>query len=238
MPSVTDPARDLAEVCDRLSGSVHQTGDAYLAKHFAVQPWSREFFKIISSIIDQIELVRVLISQLDLDNDIMLDAIQHVDKIRLAFARDSLFNTWNNHNSGAFCLARENVQPIKMLSSQIRKKISYPKLSDDEVAKVLNDLSELKSWLKSHELEEKDFIREAILHGIEEFEFRLLHLGWVGWGYALESLKEVIGAYLALERGFEAPDAYPQSVTAHPALGGARSWGWELWLTAGLDGTL
>jgi hypothetical protein len=27
-------------------------------------------------------------------------------------------------------------------------------------------------------------------------------------------------------------------VTAHPALGGARSWGWELWLTAGLDGTL
>jgi len=58
-------------------------------------------------------------------------------------------------------------------------------------------------FLRDHQLERQDFIRQALIEGLEQFIFRLERLRWLGWGYSLEALKDVIGAYFALERGFD-----------------------------------
>jgi len=84
-------------------------------------------------------------------------------------------------------------------------------LSDDEQAALLLEVSQLLEWLGQHQLAERDFIRQAITDGLRQFQFRLERIGWLGWGYALDSLREVIGAYLALERGVEDPQSAPDA---------------------------
>ncbi len=83
----------------------------------------------------------------------------------------------------------------------IRPHQSYPKLDDAERDDLLAAVDQLLHWLNEHQLAEQDFIRQALIDGLTRFRFRLARIQWIGWGYTLESLREVIGAYFALERG-------------------------------------
>ena len=47
MTTVTDPARELADICMRLTDGVSTKGDDFLAAKFQVAVWSTEFFQII-----------------------------------------------------------------------------------------------------------------------------------------------------------------------------------------------
>ena len=85
-----------------------------------------------------------------------------------------------------------------MLSAQVRAKISYPKLTDEQIQDLLNDIDLLLTWLHEHQLSEQDFIRQAIIEGLEHLQFRLSCLSWLGWEFSQKALKEVIGAYLLL----------------------------------------
>ncbi|TPN28799.1 hypothetical protein FKO01_20590 [Mesorhizobium sp. B2-3-3] len=212
MPTLTDPARELAEICERLSEPADRiTGDAYMAKKFEVRAWSKDFYQIIFCIVERADYLLKLIDEIELDDDIRNDAKAHVEQIKLAFSKESLNNRWTKDGQGLSHLKRENIQPIKMLSQQIRQKVSFPKLDSDEIAELLGMLSELEGWLREHQLKDQDFIRQSIIDGTIQLKFRLERVGWLGWGYTIESLREVIGAYLALERGFpdlaQAPDA-------------------------------
>ena len=88
-----------------------------------------------------------------------------------------------------------HINPIKTLSYQIRQKVSYPKLDEDDRKELLAVVSELIEWLKEHQLKEQDFIRQAIVEGLEQFRFRLERFEWLGWGYTLGSLRDVVAAY-------------------------------------------
>lgn len=209
MPSVTDPARELADVFEKLSPAAKVRGDDHLASKFGVAAWSTSFYQIVFCITERSDALIGIINALEMDEDIKKDAIRHLKDIRQAFARDSLSKSWQE--VGSTYLRRENVQPIKMLSPYVRQKLSYPKLDDEEIKELLELLAKLEGWLEKQQLAEQDFIRQAILEGVRNVRFRIERIGWLGWGYTVSSIREVIGAYLALESGLPdvaaAPDA-------------------------------
>lgn len=210
MSLITDPAKELAQLCNSLTQSVDQKGDDYLAAKFNVDPWSVEFYKIIFCIIERIEEVQSISDTLEIDDDIKSNLKNNFSEIRRAFSKESLVGNWKP-NGGPHFLRRENTGPIMMLSPLMRQKVTIPLLSPDEIQELLTEVQELEAWLNEHQLVEQDFIRQAIIDGLENFRFSLEHLNWVGIGYTLKSLREVIGAYLALERGLGPEADYPDS---------------------------
>jgi hypothetical protein len=182
MNDFTDPARELAEVCDKLTESNGTIGGKFLATKFSVEPDSFEFFQIIYCIVERIDFLLSILSSIELDDDYREDAAKHLRELKKAFSNQSLASSWSS--MGKKFVSKENIQPIKMLSAQVRAKISYPKLTDEQI--------------QEHQLSEQDFIRQAIIEGLEHLQFRLSCLSWLGWGFSQKALKEVIGAYLLL----------------------------------------
>lgn len=211
MVTQTDPARELAEICVRLQGNADARGDDWLAAKFGVKAWSKEFYEIVFCIVERADFLISIINELDLDEDFKGEAAQHVEAVKTAFSQRALSSPWKV--VGAKAVDRENVQPLKMLAQTVRQKVSYPKLSDEEHDDLLADVDELIGWLEEHQIRDQDFIRQALLEGLKHFRFRLAHVGWLGWGYTLDSLREVIGAYMAMERGLD-PDVDPVAKAA------------------------
>jgi hypothetical protein len=58
---LTDPARELAELCEAMRFSTNNHGETHLAALFSVDAWSPEFFQIIFTITERCRLVRKLI---------------------------------------------------------------------------------------------------------------------------------------------------------------------------------
>jgi hypothetical protein len=195
----TDPARELAELCTRLNVNDGTRGDEFLATQFDVDAWSTEFLIILSCIVERADFLIAIVNDLELDSDFKQEASSHIQSIKNVFNLNALSNNWNGY--AIKHLGAHNVQPLKMLSPMVRQKVSYPKLTDEELEDLLSDVDQLSAWLNEHQTKEQDFIRQAILDGLTRFRFRLERVGWVGWGYTLDSLRDVIGAYMALERG-------------------------------------
>lgn len=200
MPTITDPARELAEVCEALSQNVDQRGYSFLASQFNVDPWSAEFFQILFCIMDRINYVEMLVGGLNVDEDVKAELISCLRTMRSAFGENSLSGNWRA-SGGPDYLKHEYSRPIKALSGQVRAVAPVPKLDVRERDELISQLDELLTWLSSHQLAEQDFIRQALIDGLKQFRFRLEKMRWVGWGYTLAGLRDVIGAYLALERG-------------------------------------
>lgn len=215
----TDPARELVELCALLqTGSAKEAGDVFLSKHFDVKPWSTEFYRIIMAIIERIAVVRSLVEQLDLDSDFRGEMLGHIDHIRMAFGDNAFRNAWSSF--GAQRLNRENVQPLKALSGLIRSRVSYKKLTDEEISELLKDAEQLEEWLHEKNLVEQDFIRGLLIEALATFRFRLSRLKWVGIGYTLDGLREVISAYLLLERAGIDPKVDPNAQAILKRVGG------------------
>lgn len=204
MPTPTDPARELADLCARMRDlRAQRPGADFLAEHFGVPVWSAEFYEIVFTIAKRVSSLKVLVSGLsDVDNDIREQACGHLDTILLAFSQAGLNNHWSHASSNY--ISAEHVNPIRMLSSEVRRVQPLTQLTGEELGALIASVNELLDWLREHQLKEQDFIRQAIIEGLETFRFRVERISWVGWGYALDSLRDVIGAYLALERGIDA----------------------------------
>lgn len=133
----------------------------------------------------------------------------HIRTIQQTFSPNGLNNQWNH--SVQHYISPANVNSVKALSGLVRPLYAYPKLNEEEQAEILGEVERLLEWLNGHQLAERDFIRQAIMDGLRQFQFRLERIGWLGWGYTLDSLREVISAYLALERGMTDPNAAPDA---------------------------
>lgn len=208
---LTDPARELAELCQKLhSPHFSGTGHKYLAAQFDVRAWSKDFYQIIFAILDRIELVKSIVIDLDLDTDVKSEALIHTEALAEAFQFQALQGSW--HQGGSNHLSPVNVQPIKMLSTMVRQRLSYPKLSPEDVEELKSEVNTLLEWLREHQLSEQDFIRQALIDGLEQFLFRFDKLEWLGYGYAVASLRDIVSAYMALERSVTEPAAHPDAV--------------------------
>lgn len=199
MPELTDPALELADLCDRLA--VHSTdrGDIFLAAQFNVEPWTPEFFQIALSVVNRTVALKQLLVELRIKGAVAAGAQAHLSQIQKAFDLGSMSNQWAG--GGYRYVTPQHSSPIRMLSAAIPEQYSYPKLSEDEANEVRQLVGRLLSWLRRLQLSERDFIRESLVEGLEQFQFRLDHLSWFGWGYSIQSLRDVILAYLTLERG-------------------------------------
>lgn len=212
MPKTTDPAAELAQLLDSLKGNANVRGGQYLAGNFSVEEESFEFYQIVFSIIQRIEGLRQLIEKLDGFEHLRSDMENHLQAIKGGFTSNSLQNPWDRWGNGH--VNPTNIQPIKMASAFIRTQVSYPELSETERAEVVAIANEVLEWLRSHQIEDNDFIRQAIIDGLEAFVFRMERLKWLGWGYSVESLRSVVTAYFALERGFVDEAATPNTGAA------------------------
>lgn len=207
---LTDPARELVELCAALStGQTNAAGDAFLSQHFGVQAWTNDFYRIIMAISDRIEVVRKLVEELELDADFRLEMLAHIDAIRSAFSQTAFSNAWSSF--GLQRLSAENVQPLKALSGMIRPRLGYRKLSEEDVDEIGTQAAQLQEWLAEKNLVEHDFIRGLLIEALQSFRFRLEHFQWVGIGYTLEGLREVLSAYFALERAGIDPKVDPNA---------------------------
>ena len=205
----TDPARELVDACIALNRSSAEQGYIFLAKEFGVQAWSTEFFQVISAVNARIDLTKEIVSGIETDSDIKDHVIEHFVEIRNAFTQSGLMNAWDNAVKNF--INEANTTPIKMLSMTIRKDYGYPRLSEVDAREIVAAVDELIGWLNEMQLRESDFIRQAIIDGLIQFRFRLQRLKWLGTGYAISSLRDVISAYLILEQGVHDPNLTPDA---------------------------
>lgn len=217
--STTDPARELADICQWLHHKSDAAGFEFLAESFGVNAWSREFHQVVFCILDRADFLKKIVAELDHDEDYKSEAANHIDEFKLAFTHAGFANAWSQY--GLTKVGPLNAQPLKKLSASVRREVSYPKLSDDEISKLLVDVAELESWLMEHQLAENDFIRQALIDGLASFRFRLERLGWLGWGYTTKSLRDVIAAYFALERTVPTATTSPDAEAMLRKVGGA-----------------
>jgi hypothetical protein len=207
--TLTDPARELADFLRGLQLNPHRNGDLGLADLWDVPAWSSEFYQIVFSVSRRIDEVKTLISQTALDDDQKEELKQHLETIRMAFGPNGLQNTWNH--SIANYLTAATIGPLSTVSGLVRPIRSYPKLDADQITELLGMAHDLRSWLVEHQLSEQDFIRQALIEGLDHVIFRLERVQWLGWGYTVAGLKDVIAAYMALERGFPEAQANPNA---------------------------
>jgi hypothetical protein len=199
MPTLTDPASEIVDICVRLREHSSDTGANFLAARFKVDVQSAKFYEIIFVIISQMDKLFEILSSMDIDEKHLVEINGHLNALKAAFSPAGLQQHWV-HASQNY-LTDANLNSIKGLSVAVRQKHSYPSLSEEEKVEVLSEVKTLLNWLSEHQLVEQDFIRQAIISGLQQFQFRLERVGWLGWGYTLDSLREVISAYLILERG-------------------------------------
>jgi hypothetical protein len=209
LSSFTDPAAEFADLCRKISGRSQEIGEHFLAGQFQVAAWSYEFYQIIFCIIERAELLKTVLAKIESMSDVYTEAVEHIDDILQAFHPSNIRRKWSD--AGANHVHARNIQPIRMLSPTVRQHIKYPLLNDAERDQILILVNDLMNWLETLQLTDRDFIRQAILDGLKQFHFRLERVGWLGWGYTVESLKDVIGAYFALERGVPLDGGDPQA---------------------------
>lgn len=123
-------------------------------------------------------------------------ALTHVNAIGQAFAKDALMHQWDRN--GSKYVAAPHRDPIHTLAGSLHQ-FDYDQPTPEQISELSKLADDLRTWLHEHQLEEQDFIRACLIDGINRFMFRLEKLEWVGWGYTLEGLRDVIGTYLTLQ---------------------------------------
>lgn len=207
MPTKTDPARELSDLIRGLEMDNNLRFDHGLAQMFDVEAWSSEFYQIVFTISARIDELVALTDTLPLDDDHKDETKVGLQTIQSAFGPNGLQNPFSH--SKQHYLSAAQVAPLSTLSGLVRPIRPYPKLNGDEQADILAMVDELLGWLEEHQLSEQDFIRQALLDGLVQLRFRLKRIKWLGWGYTLQGLHDVIAAYFALERGFPQDGSNP-----------------------------
>ena len=169
--------------------------------------WSTQFMLILASVHQRIEALKMMISETDLDEDIKATAYGCLEGIRAAFVIQGLSNQWAHSITNY--LNDANLTPVRMTSGYVRVGYGYNVPNSEELESICTDVDNLVAWLKEIDLTEKDFIRCSLIEGLEGFLFRVRRVGCFGWPDSFESLKSVIAAYLALERGAPAANESP-----------------------------
>ena len=195
----TDPARELASTLEQLTNHPDPNAlvDTALSGLARVDLWSTDFFLVLFELIKRCELVELEIQRLPLDDDVKTDAVRSIQRMRTYLNQRQIMT--QKISQAKSLLGGQNITILKMLSSQVRENISYELLSSDQRDDLLDDVRKLIGWLEQQQDQETDFIRQALIEGLQSFEFRLDRLSWFGAGYVIDGLKDVLHAYLALQ---------------------------------------
>ena len=212
---ISDPALELAQLCDALSQPSPDRGDTYLAKRFGVEKWSGEFFAIVAAITDRISQVDAILVSEGVSGRPLETARQTFDSIRRAFARDAIVHAWKD--TGAHCMTIP-CHTLPGMSPIIARAHSYDIPTDVEQAEIVEQCKQLLDWLQTAQFNDRDFVRQCLIDGMKQFLFRVERIQWFGWGYSATSLKEVLAGYLLLERGLD-PISNPQAGAALKMIG-------------------
>lgn len=196
MAAVTDPARELAEIAERLTHDSSSAGESFLAGVFGVEPWSTEFMKIIVCILERTDLVARILQQSDaIDDDHKASALSDLAGFKLAFTGTALRVPWNQ-GEGGLPRMKSHGHALQFFSPTVRTEVRYPKLSDEEIEEFVELIDAYLDELAVSD-EGPEFVRLAIRDGLIAFRFQLEQIGWMGSGYALAAFREVMLAYEA-----------------------------------------
>lgn len=199
--SLTDPAREVLDLCKHLvvhassSEPVHRS----LARALGVREWSSDLFLVIDIINARIDELRKAIEGLSLEADLLAEADKEIKAIAAVFTHEYMNNN-NMVSAKNSNFAESSLKTLRLLAPQIRTIISYPYIGEGEREEISADIRTLVEWLSNHQLRENDFIRAALIDGLNQALFRLEKMHFFGWAYTAASLKPVITAYMALER--------------------------------------
>lgn len=208
MSKISDPIREYTDLCIFVRANSSQSAGAdMLAAAFQVQAWSADFMLILATIYQRIDALQAMIEATELDEDIQATAKSCLKNTRVAFADYGLRNQWQQ--SVQNYLSDTHLAPLRMLSAYIRISNGYTVPDGEELAELAAEIETLITWLSDIQLTDKDFIRAALIEGLQGFLFRIQRVGFFGWPGTFESLKAVVTAYMALERGMPDPNASP-----------------------------
>ncbi|WP_372096797.1 hypothetical protein [Tistrella mobilis] len=198
MTKMTDCARELADCLSQINQRFVDSNPAnYLAKHFEVYPWSGDFYLILSIIQKRISDNIKVNNTLYYDEDTKEELERKISSLFGIFSGAALVQGWATTAHSSIVDA---IFSLKLISPRIRDNYGYPAFDDDDIKEILSDVSTMIEWLKDHQMKEKDFIRQALLDGLIHLEFSLKKFKWLGQGYNIQSLREVVSAYMALEQ--------------------------------------
>lgn len=200
----TDMALELAELCERLTRQVPQAGDDFLAGEFGVEKWTPDFFAIVFAVVNRTQQLERLLESEGISEAVLKEARSHLGAIRSAFDRESMRRPWKDH--GMTLVSPNHSSPVRLLSGMISRNHSFDRLTPEDIDEIRAMVAELVGWLKEHQIGDRDFIRECLIEGLEQFDFRIARLSWFGWAYSVQSLKDILMAYFALERGINPAD--------------------------------
>ena len=195
--ALTDPAKELAETLALIAREPNMPVAVKISQEALVEQWTPDFFRILFEITNRIDLVAQKIAELPIDEDVRKDALQSVSDIRAVFNDPNVLAQQNAQIRAR--ITGSNATVLKMLSMMIREQVSYPLLSKEDRDEILNEVKTLRDWLSEIQSEEKDFVRQALIEGLDSFIFRLQRLEWLGHGFVLDGLRGVIQAYLSVQ---------------------------------------
>jgi hypothetical protein len=166
MTKTSDPARDFTDLCLRLrSKPVKTSGASFLASEFEVTLWATDFMLILASIHQRIDALSSMIGETDLDQDLKRTASSCLEAIRRAFAIDGLTNQWEHTVLNV--LNDAHLTPVRMTSAYVRLLSGYEVPDDAELSDIIHEIETLIIWLSDNNLTDKDFIREALIEGLQ-----------------------------------------------------------------------
>ncbi|MBM6577136.1 hypothetical protein KCP91_12205 [Microvirga sp. SRT01] len=193
MASITDPARELSEISGFFAIQSSLTADQIIQQSTGIEPWSTDFLKLILCIHERADVLTKVIPLSSLDDDLVVKALEDISSIKDAFTPKKLRIASNQASSTAAVL-KEHGRSLQYLSATVREKINYPRYTDEEVTEFIGLVDAYLNELAASN-DVPLVVRHSLGDGMSLLRFRLQHVKWLGSGYALASLREIMEVY-------------------------------------------
>jgi hypothetical protein len=190
MASVTDPARELAEIAAKFDVGSSLRADQVITSSTGFQAWSTQFHQLVASIHERADLVGRMLPRSGLDPDLVDDALRDITEFKRGF-QPSAIGQASNHSGSTAAIMRMQGRPMQYLSIAVRQFESYPRYTQEEAIELVALIDEYLEHLSVHG-DSLAFVLSAIREGLAALRFRLANVTWVGSGYALQSLRDVM----------------------------------------------
>lgn len=195
----TDPAKDYAELLLRLQGLPRgRPGFVTLAEAFNVEAGSSTYYWIISKILFRGDLLKDVYQEFpDIDGDLRQELLSFVSRTQNMLKIDALQNDWNYASTNF--LTAESISAIRTSSTFIRQKIRYNSLSEYYIKDTLVSAINLISEMTAVRFSDDDYIRVALISGLQDLCRSLNHFEWAGIHQTWSAYEKLASAKVLLD---------------------------------------